>query len=186
MKLRSLLLVGTLLLLFLWASALIHAQQAGPGKLALVGGRLVDGTEGPPLDNSVVLIEGNRIVAVGREGEVDIPVDARVISTEGMTVLPGLADMHVHLFILGHGIYSQWDPAYKNRMREVMEISARQLLMAGVTMARDLGGPLEQSVEIRDRINRGELVGPRMFVTGPFITRELSGSTERSEERRVG
>lgn len=185
MKLRSLLLVGTLLLLFLWAPALIHAQQAGPGKLALVGGRLVDGTEGPPLDNSVVLIEGNRIVAVGREGEVDIPVDARVISTEGMTVLPGLADMHVHLFILGHGIYSQWDPAYKNRMREVMEISARQLLMAGVTMARDLGGPLEQSVEIRDRINRGELVGPRMFVTGPFITRELSGSTETYFQRLI-
>ncbi|MFQ5695487.1 MAG: amidohydrolase family protein, partial [Terriglobia bacterium] len=150
----------------------VRAQE--PGRLALVGGRLVDGTEGSPLENAVVLVEDNRITAVGQVGEVEIPADARVISTEGMTVLPGLFDMHVHLFILGHGIYSRWDPAYKNRMDEVMRISARQLLLAGVTSARDLGGPLVQSVAIRDAINRGELIGPRMFVTGPFITRELS------------
>ncbi len=178
MKLRRLALAVCLLLPLFWPPLTAHSQEAPQGKLALVGGRLIDGNEGPPLDNSVVLIEGNRIVAVGRMGEVEVPPDARVLSTEGMTVLPGLAGMHVHLFILGHGIYSQWDPAYKNRMREVMEISARQLLLAGVTLARDLGGPLEQSIKIRDRINRGELVGPRMFVTGPFITRELSGSTE--------
>ncbi|MFQ5778382.1 MAG: Xaa-Pro dipeptidase, partial [Terriglobia bacterium] len=116
-----------LLLLLAGAPVVAHPQSAPAGTLALIGGRLLDGTEGPPLENSVILIEGNRIVAVGRGGEVEVPAGARILSTEGMTVLPGLADMHVHLFILGHGIYSQWDPAYKNRMREVMEISARQL-----------------------------------------------------------
>lgn len=57
-----------LLLLFLGAPALAYAQQMRAGKLALVGGRLLDGTEGPPLQNAVVLVEGNRIVAEGRSG----------------------------------------------------------------------------------------------------------------------
>ena len=185
MKRRYFLLSGWLCLWWLCSPFPAHTQKALADKLALVGGRLIDGNEGPPLENSVILVEGNRIVAVGRVGEVKIPADARVLSTEGMTVLPGLIDMHVHLFILGHGDYSTWDPTYKNRMPEVMKISARQLLRAGVTSARDLGGPLEDSIAIRDAINRSELLGPRMFVTGPFITRELSGSTETYFQRLI-
>ncbi|MFQ5926902.1 MAG: amidohydrolase family protein [Terriglobia bacterium] len=185
MRRRVFLLVCWILLLLLLVPLTAYTQKAPAGKLALVGGRLIDGNEGPPLENSVIVVEGNRIVAVGQRGAVTVPPDARLISTEGMTVLPGLIDMHVHLFILGHGDYSQWDPTYKNRMPEVMKISARQLLLAGVTSARDLGGPLNDSIAIRDAINRGELVGPRMFVTGPFITRELSGSTETYFQRLI-
>ena len=63
---------------------------------ALVGGTLVDGYAGPPIRNSVILIDGDKISAVGQVGTLAVPQGADVISTEGMTVLPGLWDMHVH------------------------------------------------------------------------------------------
>ena len=63
---------------------------------ALVGGTLIDGFGGDPVQNSVILIEGEKITAVGRMGELSIPANAEIISTEGMSVLPGLWDMHVH------------------------------------------------------------------------------------------
>src|SRR5262245_28122123 len=66
---------------------------------ALVGGTLIDGYGGRPLRNSVVIIEGQRIKSVGQVGTLSVPKDAEVISTEGMTVMPGLWDMHVHLMI---------------------------------------------------------------------------------------
>ena len=69
---------------------------------ALAGGTLIDGYGGRPLRNSVIIIEGERVKAVGQVGALPIPEDAELISTEGMTVLPGLWDMHVHLMINGH------------------------------------------------------------------------------------
>src|SRR5262245_44708531 len=68
---------------------------------ALVGGTLIDGFGSTPIRNSVVIIEGDRIKTVGQVGSLSIPAGAEVISTEGMTVLPGLWDMHVHLMING-------------------------------------------------------------------------------------
>ena len=138
--------------------------------LVLAGGRLIDGYGGTPLENAVVIIEGNKIVAVGAEGATPLPQGARVIDTNGYTVMPGLMDMHVHLMILGHGDYDHWDRTYPSQFRDViMPISAKQLLMAGVTTARDLGAPLEDIVAVKRRIERGEIPGPRMFVSGPFL-----------------
>ena len=77
-----------------------------------------------------------------------------MISTEGMSVLPGLWDMHVHLMINGHADYAHWDKTYPAAVRAViMPASAKQLLLAGVTSARDLGAPLEASIAVRDAIN---------------------------------
>jgi len=138
--------------------------------LALAGGRIIDGYGGPPIENGVILITGERIAAVGRKGEVAVPAGVRVISTEGMSVLPGLADMHVHLMILGHADYEHWDTTYRKRFRdELMPAAAKQLLLAGVTTARDLGAPLEDIVAVKRRIEKGEILGPRLFVSGPFI-----------------
>jgi imidazolonepropionase-like amidohydrolase len=144
--------------------------QTSKGPIAIVGGRLIDGYGGRPLDNSVVLIEGNRITAVGREGQVSVPATAKVIRSEGMTVMPGIMDMHVHLMLIGHGNYDHWFRVYPSKWRDVtMPIAARELLMAGVTTARDLGARLDDIITVRDRINRGEIPGPRMFVSGPFL-----------------
>lgn len=142
--------------------------------LALVGGRLIDGYGGAPLENAVIVVRGNRIEAVGRRREVAIPPNARVIPTEGHTVLPGLMDMHVHLMIVGHADYEHWFRAYRDKWREViMPISARELLLAGVTTVRDVGAPLEDILAVRDRISRGEIPGPRVFASGPFLQKTV-------------
>ncbi len=146
---------------------------------ALVGGTLIDGFGGKPIHNSVILVEDDEITHVGHQGNTDIPADAEVISTEGMSVLPGLWDMHVHLMINGHSDYAHWDTAYIKRFANVvMPASAHQLLRAGITSARDLGAPLEASLDVRDRINRGEIPGPTMYMSGPFIQHEPYPGTE--------
>ncbi len=154
-------------------------SPAQPSVTALVGGQLIDGYGGPPLRNAVVLIEGDRIAAVGRVGEVEIPDGAELVSTEGMTVLPGLWDMHVHLMIVGHADYAYWDRVYPPQFGSVvMPAAARQLLLAGVTSARDLGAPLEESLAVREAIARGEIPGPTLYVSGPFIQHAPYPGTE--------
>jgi imidazolonepropionase-like amidohydrolase len=150
------------------------AFQLANGQIkALTGGTLIDGFGGKPLANSIILIEGERIKAIGQIGQLAIPPGAEIISTEGMSVMPGLWDMHVHLMINGHSDYTHWDKTYLSIAKDViMPASAHQLLMAGVTSARDLGGPLEPSLSVRDRINKGEIPGPTMYMSGPFIQHE--------------
>src|SRR5579863_4639756 len=69
---------------------------------AIVGGQVVDGSGAGPIPDGVVLIAGNRFAAVGHAGAVNIPEGAKVIQAGGMTVMPGLIDMHVHLCLIGH------------------------------------------------------------------------------------
>ncbi len=139
-------------------------------KKALVGGRLIDGLLGQPIANSVILINGDSIEAIGTVDTLPVPSGYERISTEGMSVLPGLWDMHVHLMINGHADYEHWDKTYVDRLAsEIMPASAEQLLLAGVTTARDLGAPLSDSLDVRDGIASGRLPGPRLFISGPFI-----------------
>ncbi len=138
--------------------------------IAIRGGMLIDGYGGEPLQNAVVLIEGNRIKAVGTVDSLTIPPDARVIDAEGKTIMPGIMDMHVHLMILGHSDYAYWFTHYRDKFRDViMPIAARQLLMAGVTTVRDVGAALEDIIPVKKRIQKGEIPGPRLFISGPFL-----------------
>ncbi len=153
--------------------ALLISSQAFAQTKALVGGTLIDGYGGKPILNSVIIIEGERIKAIGTVGNIEIPKGAEIISTEGMSLMPGLWDMHVHLMINGHSDYNHWDKKYMGIQESViMPSSAHQLLLAGVTSARDLGGPLGPSISVRDRINKGEIPGPTMYMSGPFIQHE--------------
>ncbi len=155
-----------------------HSQETTNIK-ALVGGTLIDGYGSDPIKNSVVIIEGEMIIAVGTVETLAVPQNAQIISTEGMTVLPGLWDMHVHTMINGHADYAYWDKTYPPLLKDViMPASAEQLLMAGVTSARDLGGPLEESIAVRDAINNGEIPGATLYVSGPFIQHEAYPGTE--------
>ena len=166
-------------LLIVNAPAQPRAGQQPSRLKALVGGTLIDGFAGPPIRNSVILIDGERITAVGQVGQLQIPAGAEVISTEGMSVLPGLWDMHVHLMINGHADYTHWDKTYPSQFESIiMPAGAKQLLMAGVTSARDLGGPLEASINVRNKINSGALPGPTLYVSGPFIQKAPYPGTE--------
>ncbi len=174
-KLRMPMIIASILFVI---QSLCGAQE---NKLtALVGGTLIDGFGRPPIRNSVILIEGERIKAVGTVDSLSVPQGAEVISTEGMSVLPGLWDMHVHLMINGHADYGHWDKTYPPQMEKViMPASARQLLMAGVTSARDLGAPLKEIIAVRDAVNAGKIPGPTLYVSGPFIQHEPYPGTEQ-------
>ncbi len=165
--------------ILLFACCLHSLFLFAQNKKALVGGTLIDGFGGEPLKNSVVLIEGSKIIKVGQVGTVTISAGTEIISTEGMTVLPGLWDMHVHLMINGHSDYAYWDKKYPSVFRSIiMPASAKQLLHAGVTSARDLGAPLEDIIAVRDAINAGKLEGPTLYVSGPFLQHEPYPGTE--------
>ena len=162
-------------------------QTSAPGgarKLALVGGMLLDGYEAGPLHHAAILVEGDRIVRVGPAASTPVPPDYTVIDTSGRTMLPGMIELHAHLIILGHGNYGTWFPWIQKQggstmLTRVMEVSAKQLLEAGVTAAVDLGAPLKESLDVRDRIAKGAIPGPRMSMSGPWITRQGGGMTEQ-------
>lgn len=155
------------------ALVLITTTGNTADKKALVGGRLIDGFGHRPIANSVILIDGNTITDVGTLGILAVPDGYEIISTEGMDVLPGLWENHAHLMLNGHSDYAHWDEAYKDRLAdEIMPASALQLLMAGITSARDLGAPLADTVSVKSRIKSGEIAGPRLFTSGPFIQAE--------------
>ena len=169
-----------------FAFAAPEARQptgAKPARLALVGGMLLDGYEAPPIHHAAILIDGDRIVRVGPAAEMTIPSDYRIVDTSGRTMMPGMIELHAHLIILGHGNYATWFPWVAKQgptmLTKVMETSAKQLLNAGVTSAVDLGAPLKESLSVRDRIQKGEIPGPRMSMAGPWITRSAGGMTDQ-------
>lgn len=150
------------------------AQPAPDGRpIALVGGQLLDGYDAEPIHDSVVVIEGDTIVAAGAAHQVEVPENAHVIDTRGKTVLPGLIDLHVHMEIIGHGDYAEYQAFLgddRENLRLAREIAAKQLLRAGVTTAVDLGSTYDL-LETRDRIAADEIPGPRVLASGPWISR---------------
>jgi len=174
----------------------MHASQAwaadtAPGArterpIALVGGMLLDGYEAQPIHDAVVVMHGRRIVAANTRHKVEIPEDALIVDTRGKTIMPGLIDLHIHLDLNGHGEYSRYYEFLKGleRLPEAMTISARQLLRAGVTSAVDLGTPFE-ILDTRARIEAGEIPGPRLTISGPWITRVPMGTSPPEYEHLI-
>ncbi len=153
--------------------------QPGTGRLALVGGTLIDGNGAPPVAHSVILVDNGRITAVGTVGKLAVPAGTPIINTDGMTLLPGLFEMHAHLMLVGHGNYAHWDSVYPPRLaKEVIPVAARQSLMHGVTSIRDLGGPLQPIMDTKRKIERGELVGATIYTSGPFLQHAPYPGTE--------
>lgn len=168
-----------LLSLSLGCITLMSVSTLAAEQKALVGGRLIDGFGHQPLANSVILINGDTIEKVGTVDTLPVPDGYEVISTDGMDVLPGLWESHAHLMLNGHSDYSHWRTAYPDRFAdEIMPASAVQLLLAGITSARDLGAPLEASISVKTRIENGEIPGPRLYVSGPFIQHEAYPGTD--------
>ncbi|MGH7450536.1 MAG: amidohydrolase family protein [bacterium] len=141
------------------ASALL-AQT--PETIAIKCGKLFDGKNDKLLDNQTIIVQGNRITAVGTN--VPIPANARVIDLSKATVLPGLIDTHTHM-LLHDGDYN--DQLLKEQIayRAIYaSVNARQTLEGGVTTIRDLEteGAMYADVALRDAINNGIVPGPRM------------------------
>jgi imidazolonepropionase-like amidohydrolase len=171
---RSAALVAAFALIADLASGVGLAQSAPTGpprdvRLALVGGTLIDGTGGPIVRNSVVLVRGDRIEKVGTTDTAPVPAGYEQVSTEGMSVLPGLWDPHVHLVYAGYPNLAEWFTKHAPIIeRDILPATARQFLMSGVTSIRDMGAPLG-ILELKQRIGRGQADGPTIFAAGPFL-----------------
>ena len=150
------------------------AQQAlRPSQpVAITNAMLLDGYEAEPAHRATVVFEQGLIVDAGPGHAIEIPADAAIIDAGGKTVMPGLIDAHVHVDLIGHGDYDRYYKFLRGteRLHDVMPIAAKQMLRAGVTSAIDLGTPF-QILDLRERIRAGEIPGPRLTVSGPWITR---------------
>jgi Tol biopolymer transport system component len=129
-------------------------QAVGPATTIVRAGRLWDGTSASVQNDVDIIIRGNRIQQIrphvaGAETSAD-----RYIDASGLTVMPGLWDPHVHPLTLYQG-------------GQFGQISAL-MLSYGITSVQSVAGPLHQSVEIRESLDAGNLVGPRVFISPPL------------------
>ena len=147
-------------LLALVTAFLCAGAASGEGPVALIGGVVIDGNGGTPVENGVVLVRDGRIEAVGEAARVRVPTDARVIDLEGRAVLPGLADMHVHLMGGWDGVGSDW-LGYQRYLNA--------LLYSGVTTVFDLGNVMPFVLQLRDEVAAGTITGPRIYCVGPLV-----------------
>lgn len=135
------------------------------GKTLVRGGLLIDGTGAPPIDKGAILIEGQRIIAVGKEGEFREKADAHVLDCSDQTLLPGLIDCHNHLSLdptLENYLYRMNDsiPELTLRATATMAVDHR----SGVTTSRCLGDKGFLDVECKKAVNSGLVPGPRLLV----------------------
>ena len=157
--------------------------QPESATLAIVGGLLIDGHAGAPLPGGIVLVDGDRIVAAGSRESLAVPDGAEVIDATGMTILPGLIDVHVHLDILGHSDYQHWHGSHRPNYAAIMEVSAHQLLMSGVTTAVDLAGNPDALIATQQAIESGRIPGPRVVASMGWITRWTDEQVQRHHRR---
>jgi hypothetical protein len=113
--------------------------------IALMGGTLIDVNGKPATPNSVVVVQGDRIVAAGPRASVKVPDNAKLIDVSGKFLLPGLWDMHAHFY------QTELGPTY---------------LAAGITSARDVGSDIEYGRSLRDAAKERRGLGPRMLLAG--------------------
>jgi len=135
--------------------------------IAIRAGRLIDGHGGPPVLGAVVLINGERIVAVGRN--LPIPMGARVIDLTASTVLPGLIDCHTHITEMPGAAEDSLHRTFVDAAI-VAPSHARATLMAGFTTIRDLGARQFVDIALRNAIDRGDIQGPRIVAAGMAIS----------------
>ena len=139
----------------------------------LTAARLVDGSGNPPLESAALLIEGERIAGFGRRGDVRPPDGAPVQRVEyaDATILPGLVDSHTHLISPGDGTSGD-DLAQEDDGILLLRAAknARTILHSGVTTARDNGAKNQVAFSLREGLQRGLAVGPRVVICGRPIT----------------
>lgn len=134
-------------------------EQPPEAGVAIRAGRLFDSKAGAMLTNQVIVIKGDRITDVGPAARVQIPAGARVIDLSTATVMPGLIDRHVHCFSGGTN--------QANRALAGLKTCMADMVTGGFTTVQDMGAEDYSSVDVRDAINKGWVMGPRMQVAGP-------------------
>lgn len=150
------------------ACLMLSASSVSAATIALRFGKVVDGS-GATISDAVIIVENDRIKAV-TPASTPTPPDARVIDLRRFTAIPGLIDLHTHMTYFWDGAPGTRPLGQPARATAVTvflaQANARRTLEAGVTTVRDLGAQDYGDIAMRDLINRGAMVGPRMFVAG--------------------
>lgn len=129
--------------------------------VALTHVKLIDGTGAAALDDQTIVLQDGRIAAVGPSGEVAIPAGADVHDLTGHTVMPGMIGLHDHLFYTAGG----------GRRVQLSFSAPRLYLGSGVTTIRTTGSSAPyQDINLRQAVNEGDAIGPRIHLTAPYIT----------------
>jgi len=136
--------------------------------IAFVNGPVITG-DGRILEHATVLVENDKIVKVAK-GDISIPQNAKKLPIDGMTLLPGFIDSHIHMCIDGSPdpISTMMTESQTETTLKAAE-AARQTLLAGVTTIRDMGGKDGIDLGLKQAINSGLIPGPRMLVSGKLI-----------------
>ena len=145
-----------LLLSILFVSLAACSQPHPVATIAIIHATIIDATGAPARPNSTVLIDNNKISAVGLDASLEIPTGARVIDATGKFLIPGLADMHVHLMGAGEPSGSR-------------DFILPLLIANGITTVRDMGGDIAQLKKLKNEIDSGAQLGPQIFFTGPYL-----------------
>ncbi|MGH7471694.1 MAG: amidohydrolase family protein [Longimicrobiales bacterium] len=156
------------------ATAATHAPlaaQRAPGRpaesvIAIVGATLIDGNGGPPVTDATIIVRGNRITQIGARASVTVPSGARVINAAGKFATPGFIDTNVHISLYNNG---ESMVRYEDKFTDLVIETAQVVLKHGITTVRDSYGALLPLVAVRDSINHGKLIGPRILVAGNIV-----------------
>lgn len=185
LKIRSVATIGAAIMALVAGSA--NAQVR-----VFVGATIIDGNGGKPIADGVVLVDGKRIKAVGPRARVAIPADAERIDVAGKYIMPGIMDGNVHLVPWPSWTYIEFLARYENSFDKIAEEGAQLALKNGVTTVFDSMGPADALIKARDRINRGETEGARIFVAGNivgfravFTTMESIKSASKAFQKRI-
>ena len=152
---------------------------------AIVGGTVVDLEGKAPIENAIILVEGERIAAIGKAGKVKIPDGAEQIDAKGTWLIPGLMNMHVHLGLVLPGkmkaeLYNESEAALALRMAA----NARESLQAGVTTIRLTGELAHADLALMRAINKGQADGPRIFSAGEALTITAGHGSKKDQKTK--
>jgi imidazolonepropionase-like amidohydrolase len=164
---------GILIVVSLLMGAVSHAQEAkAPSRAAVRAGKVLDVRTGNYESDQIILVEGDKIKAIGKAAEIQkqLPAGVKIIDLSSLTVLPGLIDAHVHMTSSPETVGPTGLQLSYPRRALLGAHHARVTLEAGFTTVRNVGAAGYSDVALRDAIRVGDVPGPRMLVSGSTLS----------------